>query len=177
MLDEHAEKALERAQERPVHHVGAPRRAILGHVGHVKELGLVEIELDRRHLPLAAQGVLDLEVDLGAVEGAAPLVEVVGQLLDLQRLAQRLRGLRPARRLANRLFLRLRGQVGLDIVKAKGVPEVQREAQRAQDLGLDLLGRADNVRIVLRKATAIRAERLSARSAEQPQFRQRRQVR
>ena len=78
VLDEDAEEPLERAEQGPVDHVGPVRLAVLADVGHVEALGHVEVELDGRALPEAADGVLDLDVDLGAVEDRLALHPLVG---------------------------------------------------------------------------------------------------
>jgi len=98
--------------------------AISSRVAHVKALWLIEIELDGSHLPLAPQGILDLEVDLGAVKGAAALIDLIGNALGLQRLAQRDQSLLPALGLADGLF-RPRGQVSDHILKAQITPQPQ----------------------------------------------------
>ena len=60
----------------------------------VEALGQVEVALDGRALPLAADGVGDLDVDLRPVEGAAALVHLVVPPLalecSLERLGRRL---------------------------------------------------------------------------------------
>ena len=55
-------------------------------VVEVEALGQVEVELHGGALPLAADGVEDLDVDLGAVEGAAALVHLVVPPLSSERL-------------------------------------------------------------------------------------------
>jgi hypothetical protein len=47
------------------------------HVAQIEPLGQGHVELDRAALPGPAQGVLDVDVDLGAVEGAVALVDLV----------------------------------------------------------------------------------------------------
>ena len=51
-----------------------------------------EIDLDGGELPLAAQRVLHVDVDLGPVEGAAALIEVVGEAVRPHRLVERVLG-------------------------------------------------------------------------------------
>ena len=62
--------------------------AVLADVGHVEPLRQIEVELDRRGLPFAADRVLDLQVDLRAVECAAALVDLALQPEFVDRLAQ-----------------------------------------------------------------------------------------
>ena len=118
---------------------------------HVEALRLVEVELNRRHLPLAADGVLHLEVDLGAVERASALVHLDLELLGGYRLLERLYRLVPTLGLPHRL-LGARGEVGLDVREAEALPHVEREPQDLEDLVLHLLGGAEYVRVILREA-------------------------
>src|SRR5262245_49757354 len=87
-------------EDRAVALVGAEDRAVddhrpLGLAVRVDVLALHalgqhrEIHLDGGELPLPAQRVLHVDVDLGPVERAAALVEVVGQLVGTHRLVER----------------------------------------------------------------------------------------
>ena len=69
VLDEHAEEALNRAEERAVHHDGLMALAVFADVLELEARGKVEVELHRGELPEAAEDVDELDVDLGAVEG------------------------------------------------------------------------------------------------------------
>ena len=69
----------------------------------VEALGQVEVALDGRALPPAADGVGDLDVDLRPVEGAAALVHLVVPPLALERLDQPRRRLLPDLIRADRL--------------------------------------------------------------------------
>ena len=68
MLDQHAEEALDRTHQRPMDHHGSLALAIAGDVLEIETFGQVEVELDGRQLPRPADGVLDVDVDLRAVE-------------------------------------------------------------------------------------------------------------
>ncbi len=78
VLDQQRHEPLEAAEDgavddhRPV--LGVVRARVL----QVEALRHLVVELDRRALPLAADGVGDVEVDLRAVEGAVALVDRVG---------------------------------------------------------------------------------------------------
>ena len=89
MLDQDADEALERAEERAVHH----RRPVLGvvvaGVDHVEPLGHLVVELDRAHLPRPADRVGHVQVDLGAVEGAVALVQLVLHARPRERARER----------------------------------------------------------------------------------------
>ena len=85
MLDQDADEALERAEDRAVEHHRAMLLAILADVGGVEPLGQHVVELDRADLPGAADRVGQVEFELGRIEGA-----FAGQLLpaDIRRLSR-----------------------------------------------------------------------------------------
>ncbi len=78
VLDQQGDEPLETAENRPVDDHGP----VLGVVGpdvlQVEALGHLVVELDRRALPLATDGVDDIEVDLRPVERAVPFVHDIG---------------------------------------------------------------------------------------------------
>ena len=80
-----------------------------------------------------------------------PWQNFVGVTL-LERGLERGDGLLPTGLFAHGL-LRTRGQVGRDVLKAKGPEDVQREADGVDHFGLDLLGRAEDVSVILREPT------------------------
>eukprot|EP00968_Pinguiococcus_pyrenoidosus_P015053 scaffold1384_cov256-Pinguiococcus_pyrenoidosus.AAC.6 len=90
-FDEHAEEALNGAEDGPVDHDRALPLGFGGDVLHVEALGEVEVALDGRALPRAADGILNLDVNLGAVEGTATIVHLVAPTLAIQRLDECLR--------------------------------------------------------------------------------------
>ena len=66
-------KRSKRAVDGAVDGDGTPRLAVLVDVGQVEALGQHHhVRLDGGHLPLAAERVVDVDVDLGRVEGAVP---------------------------------------------------------------------------------------------------------
>mmetsp|Transcript_4626 Transcript_4626/g.13149 ORF Transcript_4626/g.13149 Transcript_4626/m.13149 type:complete len:209 (-) Transcript_4626:1511-2137(-) len=86
VLDQDAHESLQRAQNGPVDH-DWPLLVVFGRdVVHVESFRQVEIELDRRALPLPAEGVPDLDVNLGPVEGAAAVVHRISPALLVERL-------------------------------------------------------------------------------------------
>ena len=88
VLDQQGQEALEAAENGPVDH----DRAVLGVVGpdvvQVEALRQLVVELNRGALPLAADGVGDVEVDLRAVERPVALVDGVALARRLQRPPQ-----------------------------------------------------------------------------------------
>src|SRR5260221_13302378 len=70
-------------------------RAVLRDVFEAEALRDLVVELERRALPLATEGVLDLEIDLRPVERAATRVDLEGSPERLEHGAQRRLGLVP----------------------------------------------------------------------------------
>mmetsp|Transcript_9567 Transcript_9567/g.20380 ORF Transcript_9567/g.20380 Transcript_9567/m.20380 type:complete len:233 (-) Transcript_9567:1491-2189(-) len=88
VLNQDAEEALDGAKDGAVDHDGALLGVLAVNVLHVKPLGQVVVQLDGGTLPLAPDGVLDLDVDLGAVESTTASVHGVVPALALQGLHQ-----------------------------------------------------------------------------------------
>ena len=77
VLDDDADEALEGAVDGAVDDDGHLDAALLGLIGQAEIVGQLEVQLDGAALPFAAQRVLDLEVDLRAIEGAVALVDLI----------------------------------------------------------------------------------------------------
>ena len=114
LLGDDPDEALERAIDGVVDDDRALELAVGGAVLEVEALRQLVVGLDRGHLPLPAQRVLDEDVDLRPVERPAALVERVRHAVLLEAVAQALLGtlpelvgadalLRPRRELGPRL--------------------------------------------------------------------------
>src|SRR2546425_13219316 len=103
LLDQEPDEPLQRPVDRPVDHDRAVRAVILAGVLELEALGLLEIELDRRALPLSADDVVELDVDLRSVERPAALIDAVRGTAVLERLLER--ALRQVPRLVGAEFL------------------------------------------------------------------------
>jgi hypothetical protein len=68
MLDQHAEKPFQRAQQGAVDHDRLVLLAVLADVPQPEPVGEVEIDLHRGALPRPLQDVLNLDVDLRPVK-------------------------------------------------------------------------------------------------------------
>ncbi len=151
VLDEPADEPLQAAEQHPVDHHRPLALAALVDVRHVEALGQVEVDLDRRALPLAADRVQHLDVDLRRVEDAATLVDLVRHFAHAERLAERvlrlvphLVGAEPALRACREVDARVR--------VAKDAQELHRQVEDLADLLLRLRPGAEDVRVVLREA-------------------------
>ena len=80
VLDDNTEETLDGSEDRAVNDDRYLLRTILSGVLEVKVSGKLEVELDRAALPLSSERVLDLQVDLGAVESAVAFVDLVAAL-------------------------------------------------------------------------------------------------
>ena len=148
VLDQDADEALERAEDRAVQHHRPVPRTVLADIGGVEALGQHVVELQRAALPGAADGVLEVELELRAIEGALALGE------DRSRSRWR-RAHRPApsrrgprsRRAAE--LVRPRRELDDDVGQAHVA--VDRAKRSTKRLGLveDLVLAAEDVRVVL----------------------------
>ncbi len=112
----------------------------------------VEVVLDGRQLPAAADGVAHVDVDLRPVEGRVALLDLVLEALLLQRGAQRGGGGLPRRLAPDRLERVAGGEVGDELLEPEGPQDRQHEAEQPADLAVGLLGGAEDVGVVLGEA-------------------------
>ena len=104
MLHEDADEPLERPVDRPMDGDRALRLSVLVDVGQVEALGQHrQVDLDRGHLPLTTERVVDVDVDLGRVERAVLGLQLVADIGRGERLPGQLLGALPERRIADRL--------------------------------------------------------------------------
>src|SRR4051812_27917467 len=131
-------------------HYRAMRRVVGPRVLEREPLGEIEIELDRRPLPFAADRIDELEIELRPVERPAAFIKDELLTAALENGGERLLRAQPLFRSAKR-FVRSGGE--LDGVRiAEGLEHLIAEIQQTLDLGRDLFRRAEDVRIVLSKA-------------------------
>ena len=150
VLDEDGHEALDGAEHHAVDHDRAMLLPVLAHIFEVKALRELEVELDGAALPRSADAVLEVEVDLGTVEGAVALVDLVFEPQPFKRRPKRVRRVLP-------IFIRTHAVVGTGgelhmIFEPEELVHLVDELDDALDLGRDLLGGHEDVRIVLREA-------------------------
>ena len=131
-------------------HPGGLLGVVLGAVGQPEAHGHVEVDLHRGALPGAPDGVLHLDVDLRAVEGAVALVDVVGEAPARTGLLQRFGGVLPHVVGADGL-VRARGDLGL-VGEAEGAHDVVHQLQDGDHLVDHLILGAEDVGVVLGEA-------------------------
>ncbi|CAN3964746.1 DNA repair protein RadC, partial [Dysosmobacter welbionis] len=78
VLGDDADEPLHAAQNHPMDHDGAVLLAVLSGVLQFKPLRQLAVQLDGAALPSAAQGIGQMEVQLGAIESAVALVDLEG---------------------------------------------------------------------------------------------------
>lgn len=150
MLNQNTDEALDGAKAHAVQHDGALLGAAGVYVLQVKVERHLEVELDGTALPSAAERVLQVEVDLGAVEGAVALVDLIVHMQLLQSGAQALLGARP-------VLVGTHGVLGAGrklnvVLKAKLLVHGVDEVDHAHDLVGQLVGTHKQVSVVLVKA-------------------------
>ena len=150
VLDEEPDEPLQRPEDRTVDHHRPVRPVVGPGVLEPEPLRLLVVELDRGALPLPADGVVELDVDLGAVERPAALVEAVGDAAALERALERpLRHV--PRRVVAQLLLGPRRQVEA-VLQAERLPHHElHDVEQAEDLFLDLILAQEDVRVVHRE--------------------------
>ena len=117
----------------------------------VEALGEVQVDLDRRPLPFAADRVHDLDVDLRRVEDTAALVDLEGHLAHAERVGERLLRLVP-HLVATETALGPRREIDPRFAIAERAQELHREVEHFADLRLRLRPRTEDVRVVLGEA-------------------------
>ena len=152
VLHEDAEEALKRAENGAVDHVGARPIALVVLEDEIEPFGQVEVKLDRGALPVAAQRVLDLDVDFWAIESAPAGVDFVGQATGDQGLAQRLGGVVPRVRFAD-VLVGTSGQHDVVFLEPEGTHDLESQVEHIAHLIRDLIWEAEDVRVVLGEAT------------------------
>ena len=150
VLNQNTDEALDGAKAHAMQHDGALLGAVGVHVLQVKVERHLEVELDGTTLPGTAKRVLQVEVDLGAVEGAVALVDLVVHVQLLQSGAQAFLGASP-------VLVRTHGVLGAGgklnvILKAKLLVHGVDEVNHAHDLVGQLVGTHKQVGVVLVKA-------------------------
>ena len=153
VLDQHAEEALDAAEQRAVHHDRLVRLAVLADVLELEAVRVVEVHLDGRALPGAVQRVLDLDVDLRPVEDALARIHLVRRCraTSSARLQRRRRDLPLLVACPPRSPASSRGTMSYS-VEAERRQHGGDEVQHAHDLGVELVRAAEEVRVVLGEA-------------------------
>jgi hypothetical protein len=148
MLDEDADEPLERAVDRPVDGDRPLGLALLVDVGQVESLREHrQVDLDRRHLPLAAECVVDVDVDLGRVERAILGLQLVADVGGSEPLLGQLLSALPERRVTDRLvWLRREREARCQTEPAVRLRDL---AEQRDDLVSQLVWPDVQVRIVL----------------------------
>ena len=130
MLDQDADKALHRAEDRAVQHDRGVAAAVLADIGGAEPPRHLEIELQGAALPVAAERVAQDEFELRPVERALAGVERIGEPGRLDRSVQILLGAVP-NRVAADAVRRPVGEFDRHVVKAEiAVDRQQQPAKR-----------------------------------------------
>src|SRR3989454_6479921 len=149
MLGQDPDEALERAEDRAVDHHRALGLAVAVDVLEREPLRLLEIDRDGGDLPAPRQRVLDVHVDLRAIERAVARIQLEGQPVGAQRVLQPPLGHRPLLVGPERLR-RARGELEERLEPERLVP-VPHQPEHGRDLRLDLIEPAVDVGVVLRE--------------------------
>ena len=155
MLQQHGHETLHRAERRAVNHDGTVLLVVGAGERQVEALGQVVVHLDCTQLPLAADGVAHHEVELGTVERGLALHLSGFQALLCTGVDDGLLGKVPVLVAADVFGLVLRiaeRNLSLVVLEIKSTEYVQNDVHHLQELLLDLVGRHEQVGVVLRES-------------------------
>ncbi len=155
VLEQHGHETLHRAEGRAVNHHGTVLLVVGAGVFELEALGQVVVHLDGAELPAAADGVLDHEVEFGTVEcGFAKLGAGFESFLGAG-FDDGLLGEVPVF-VATDVFLLVFGvaerDLSLEVLEVESLEDVEDDVHHLEELVLDLVGSAEDVGVVLRKA-------------------------
>ena len=151
MLDQHPHESLHGAVDSSVDHHGAMRFVVAADVLQPESLGKLVVELNCRTLPLPTDGIAYLDVDLGPVERASPLVDPIRDVLPLQCPEQRLLGDVP-HVVGPDFFLRPGGEVQAILQAERLVEHKVSQIEHAIYFIFDLVLGAKDMSVVHREA-------------------------
>src|SRR6266542_673405 len=151
MLDQDADKALHRAEDRPVQHDRRVALAILADIAGAEPFRHLKIELQGAALPVAPEGVAQHEFELWAVEGALAGVEGIGQPGALDCVAQTFFGAVPDRVAADPRW-RPVGEFDRDVREAEVAIDREQQMTEGDCLPSHLILGAEDMRIILGEA-------------------------
>ena len=151
MLDQDADEALERADDRPVQHHRRAAGVVFGDVLGAEAPRHAEVDLHRAALPRAADAVLEVVLDLRAVEGALAGQHVELHARALECLDQRPFGLVPALVRADALHRPRRDLVD-DVGEAEVAIYLLQQRRVGDAFRQDVILGAEDVAVVLGEA-------------------------
>ena len=155
MLHQAAHEPLERPVDGAVHHHDRCLRSVRGDVVDSQALRQIEVELDGRPLPGAADGVEHPHVDLRTIEDRFAFAPGVWQAARPEGLRQRVLRHRPAG-IVPGVFLGMGGvadrQIDLVALVREGLQKEDDQIEHPLDLVQDLIARAVDVGVVLRES-------------------------
>ena len=157
MLEQDAEEALDGSEQRAMNHDRLLLRAGVIDEVQVETLRKLEIDLDRRHLPCAADGVARLHGDLRSVEGAATLVEHEFEVAALSGEAERVGRRLPLLHRADGFVLGPGRQLEVEVGEAEIAQQAEREVEQGDELVHHLLACAEDMRVVHRESANARS--------------------
>src|SRR5216683_4098379 len=148
VLDENADEAFHRADDRPMQHDRYLARIVFGDVLRTEQTRHGKIDLHGAALPGATDAVFQMVFDLGAVEGALSREHFVAETAGIQGCLKRAFGFFPEL-VGTDPFRRARRELVDDLGKAEVRVDFLQQRRKRRDLRLDLLLGAKDVAVVL----------------------------
>ena len=158
VLDEHGRESLHGAEGCAMHHDGRLLGVVLVGIFQLESFRQVIVYLDRAQLPAASDGILDHEVELGAVEGCFTIFDFCGKSFLATSLYNGAFCQSPVLVSANVLVVVVgvsQRDLGLE-VESKGFEHNANDVHHVEELLLHLVWTAEDVSIILSKGTHAR---------------------
>src|SRR6266850_2678961 len=148
VLDENADEAFHRADDRPMQHDRYFARIIFRDVLRTEQTRHGKIDLHGAALPGSTDAVFQMVFDLGAVESALSREHFVGEAAGIQGCPKRAFGFVPEL-VGTDPFWRARRELVYDLGEAEVCVDLLQQRRKRRDLRLDLLLCAKYVTVVL----------------------------
>ena len=159
MLQQYCHETLHRAERRAVNHNRAVETVVSALVREVETLREVVVHLDRSQLPLAADGVLDHEVELRTVEGRFAQLHDRCEAFLLGGLHDGRLGLLPVLVRTDVFLLVVRvaqRNLGGVVVELQRLEDIEHDVDHAFELFQKLIRTNEQVGVVLRESAHAR---------------------
>ncbi len=151
VFDEDAEEAFDGTDGCAVQHNGDVLLVVLTHIFSTETLGQVEVHLDGTALPITAEGILQGEFKLRAIEGAFARVQDVVEAGELRRFGEGGFSLVPDFVGTHALF-RAGGELHHDGIETEVVVDFLHEGAEVGDFACNLVFGTEDVGVVLNEA-------------------------
>ena len=152
VLEKNAKETLDRAEQCPMQHDRTLARTVGRNVFKVESIGKVEVTLNSAQLPRASDCVLDVDIDLRAIERSIAFFDRILETIFLKRTLKGVCGLVPDLIATDMLVGIFRTEVGGELGKAERAQDTHDEIKKRCDFVLQFFFGAIDMTVVLSEA-------------------------